>query len=45
MEQVKKAALAPSDPSPQDLKVAAIAEAIENQARVELMNKKLDIKI
>ena len=45
MEQVKAAVLAPSDPSPQDLKVAATAEAIENQARMELMHKKFDVKI
>ena len=39
MEVVKAAALAPSDPSPQDLKVAATAEAIENKAREELYTK------
>ena len=39
MEIVKAAALAPSDPSPQDLKVAATAEAIENKAREELYTK------
>ena len=40
MEKVKAAALAPADPSPQDLKVAATASTIENQARME--SKKLD---
>jgi len=46
MEKVKAAALAPSDPSPQDLKVAATAEMIENQERMKLHHKKtlLDIK-
>ena len=39
MEIVKAAALAPSDPSPQDLKVAATAEAIENKARSEMYEK------
>ena len=41
MEVVKAAALAPSDPSPQDLKVAATAEAIENKARMKLNQQKL----
>ncbi len=41
MEIVKAAALAPSDPSPQDLKVAATAEMIENQARMKLNQQKL----
>ena len=36
MEKVKSAALAPSDPSPQDLKVAATAEMIEAKAKMEL---------
>jgi len=40
MEKVKAAALAPADPSPQDLKVAATASTIENQAKME--SKKLD---
>ncbi len=40
MEQVKAAALAPSDPSPQDLKVAATAERIENQAIMKLYQEK-----
>ena len=39
MEKVKAAALAPSDPSPQDLKVAATAEKIEQQARMEEAKK------
>ena len=39
MEIVKAAALAPSDPSPQDLKVVATAEAIENKARSEMYEK------
>ncbi|SMH58750.1 putative metalloprotease CJM1_0395 family protein [Azospirillum agricola] len=36
MEQVKAAALAPSDPSPQDLRVAAQADAQKLKARSEL---------
>ena len=45
MQQVKAAALAPADPSPQDLKVATTAEMIENQARMKLQKGKLlDIK-
>ncbi|MGX5173116.1 putative metalloprotease CJM1_0395 family protein [Aliikangiella sp. IMCC44653] len=36
MEQVRRAALAPASPSSQDLKVAAIASQIANQAKVEL---------
>jgi len=44
MEKVKAAALAPADPSPQDLKVAATATTIENQARMqESKNKRLNI--
>ena len=39
MEIVKAAALAPSDPSPQDLKVAAIAESIENKAKTTMYEK------
>ena len=39
MEIVKSAALAPSDPSPQDLKVAAVAQTIENRARMEMFEK------
>jgi len=48
MEKVKAAALAPSDPSPQDLKVAATAEMIEMQAKMELnqiKGKFVNIKI
>ena len=36
MQNVKAAALAPSSPSPQDLKVAASAGMVESQARSEL---------
>ena len=36
MLQVQRAALAPASPSSQDLKVAAIANQVANQARVEL---------
>lgn len=36
MQQVRAAALAPSDPSPQDLKVAATAAMMESRARSEL---------
>lgn len=36
MLQVQRAALAPANPSTQDLKVAAIANQVANQARVEL---------
>jgi len=36
METVKRAALAPSDPSPQDLRVAAQADAQKAQAQQEL---------
>ena len=47
MEIVKAAALAPVHPSPQDLKVASIAQSIENKAKIKLMHEKgknLDIK-
>ena len=37
MEQVKSAALAPADPSPQDYSVASAAERIEQKTRYELM--------
>ena len=37
MEQVKSAAMAPSDPSPQDRSVASAATRIEQKARYELM--------
>jgi hypothetical protein len=36
MQQVKKAALAPANPSPQDLKVAQNAQAIINQEEQKL---------
>ncbi|WP_051340590.1 putative metalloprotease CJM1_0395 family protein [Azospirillum halopraeferens] len=36
METVKRAALAPADPSPQDLRVAAQADAIKAQAKAEM---------
>lgn len=39
MEQVKAAALAPSDPSPQDLRVAAQADALKLKAQSELRSK------
>ena len=39
MEIVKAAALAPSDPSSQDLKVVAKAEAIENKARMKIYER------
>jgi len=41
-EKVKAAALAPSDPSPQDLKVAAMATALEMQAKAELYKKNME---
>ena len=46
MEKVKASALAPSDPSAADLKVAATAEMIENEARMKLHQKHLlNIKV
>ncbi|WP_457560601.1 putative metalloprotease CJM1_0395 family protein [Caminibacter sp.] len=42
-EQVKAAALAPADPSPQDLKVAQNAEMMAAKARQEENMQKLDI--
>jgi len=36
MEKVKAAALAPADPSPQDLKIASTAEMIEVKAMLEI---------
>lgn len=39
MQQVRKAALAPASPSSQDLKVAAIASQVANQAQIELTLK------
>lgn len=38
MQRVRLAALAPADPSPQDLKVAALASSIERQARQDLLS-------
>ncbi len=38
-QQVRAAALAPADPSPQDLMVAQKATVLEMQARVELLQK------
>lgn len=40
MQQVKKAALAPSDPSTQDLSVAQAAAKIETEAKTELSKSK-----
>ncbi len=40
MEQVKAAALAPADPSPQDLKVASTAAVTAMKARLELLKEK-----
>jgi hypothetical protein len=40
MQQVRRAALAPADPSPQDRAVASAASQIEAQARQELLAKK-----
>lgn len=37
--QVRAAALAPADPSPQDLAVAAAASLLESQARAEISHK------
>ncbi len=42
MERVIAAALAPADPSPQDLKVAAVASMKLAKARHEIMQKKLE---
>jgi hypothetical protein len=39
MQQVKAAALAPSDPSPQDLRVAQIADMIAAKAQQQLNSK------
>jgi hypothetical protein len=38
MQQVKAAALAPSDPSPQDLRVAQTADMIAAKAQQQLNN-------
>lgn len=40
MQQVRRAALAPSDPSPQDRSVANLASNIESKARAELNEEK-----
>ncbi len=49
MEQVKRAALAPPNPSSQDRRVAAIAEAKRRKAELELMqnsdSKNIDISV
>ncbi|MGA2297224.1 MAG: putative metalloprotease CJM1_0395 family protein [FCB group bacterium] len=37
MEQVRRAALAPVDPSAQDISVASLASTIEAEARIEMM--------
>jgi len=39
MQQVRAAALAPSDPSPQDYKVAALASQTEMTARLDLLSR------
>ncbi len=38
-QTIERAALAPADPSPQDLKVAASARAMANEARAELLRE------
>jgi len=43
MQQVKRAALAPVDPSPQDRKVALEATQIENQAFMELAQQRKNL--
>ncbi|MGB0694089.1 MAG: putative metalloprotease CJM1_0395 family protein [Rhodospirillaceae bacterium] len=42
MEQVKRAALAPAEPSPQDRQVAAQADATKAQAQAELAQEKAE---
>jgi len=42
MQQVKRAALAPSQPSGQDRSVAARASQIEAEARIELLKEKAE---
>ena len=42
MEQVRQAALAPVDPSSQDMKVAALASQIISQARQEINQQRFD---
>ena len=44
MQQVKVAALAPTDPSPQDLKVAQIADMIILKATMEKNQEQNDSK-
>lgn len=43
MQQVRRAALAPVDPSPQDRKVAMEATLIENQANMELAQQRKNL--
>ena len=40
-QTIRRAALAPSDPSPQDLKVAAQAASMEMSARAQIMQEKM----
>lgn len=40
MDQVKRAALAPADPSPQDRSVAASADAVRQKAQQDLLKEK-----
>ena len=40
-QTIRRAALAPADPSPQDLKVAAQAASMEMSARVQIMQEKM----
>ena len=44
MQKVRRAALAPADPSPQDRSVAAKASQIESRARGELLSEKYTSK-
>lgn len=39
MQQIRRAALAPSDPSPQDRSVASTAQSIESQAQAEITSQ------
>ena len=41
-QTIRRAALAPADPSPQDLKVAAQAASMEMSARVEILQEKME---
>ena len=43
MQQVKAAALAPADPSPQDIKVAQNADMIAAKAEIKLQQEKLQL--